>query len=100
MVQKSLSGGAEDSGKLRPGVRAAHVYNPDCLDPRLGRLDAEEARGLAALHTVPELTLGRDNQMLIERVGMGDDFDPFTAASNYRKHSGARCHDPHIVLQL
>src|SRR5262249_15682975 len=100
MVEESLSGAAEYSGKLGPGVRAAHIDNSDCLDSGLWWVDAKEARGLATLDAVPELAFSRDNQMLIERVGVGDDFDPFAAAGNHREYGGSRCPDPHVVLQL
>jgi hypothetical protein len=48
--------------------------------PRSRRLDPEEARGLATLHTPPELPLGRDNEVLVKRIGVGGDLDPFAAA--------------------
>src|SRR5262249_12280662 len=41
--------------------------------------------GLAALDTAPELACSRDNQVLIERVGMGGDLDPFAAAGDHRQ---------------
>src|SRR5262249_50083571 len=55
MIQKGLARAAKQSRKLGPRVRAAHVYNPDCLDPRLGRFNPKQARGLPALDTTPEL---------------------------------------------
>ena len=51
------------------------------LDPGLWRLNPEEARGLAALDTAPELSFGRDDKVLVERIGMGRDLNPFAAAS-------------------
>ena len=38
---------------------------------------AKEARGLAAFDTTPELALSRNNEVLVERIGMGSDLDPF-----------------------
>jgi hypothetical protein len=38
--------------------------------------------------------------MLVERIGMGGDLDPFAAAGDHREDSTSRCHHPHIVLQL
>ena len=35
----------KDAGKLRPGIGGAHIDDPDRLDPRLRRLDPEQARG-------------------------------------------------------
>ena len=46
---------AEQTGKFRPGVRGAHVDNPNRFDPGLWWLDTKQARGLAALDTAPEL---------------------------------------------
>ena len=100
MLEKGLPGAAEDAGKFRPGIRGTHVDNPDRFDARLGRLDPEEARGLAALDAAPELPLGRDDQMLVERIGMGGDLDPFAAAGDHREHRSSGRHHPHIVLQL
>src|SRR5271166_1586460 len=39
MVKKGGTGGAEEAGELRPGIRSAHVDDPDGLDPRPRRLD-------------------------------------------------------------
>jgi len=36
-------------------------------------LHTERARGLATLDAAPELPLGRDDEVLVERVGMGGD---------------------------
>jgi hypothetical protein len=80
MVQKGLPGAAEQTGKLRPGVRGGHVDDPHGLDPGFGRFNTKEARGLATLDTTPELAFGGNDQVLIERIGMGGDLDPFAAA--------------------
>ena len=100
MVQKGLSGAAEETGKFRPGVRAAHIDDADSLDPGFGRLDSKEARGLAALHATPELSLRSYDEVLVERIGMGGDLDPFAAAGDDGQHRAPRRHHPHIVLQL
>src|SRR6516165_2665368 len=100
MLQKGWSGAAEETGKFGPGIRVAHIDNSDCLDPGLRWLDPEEARRFAALDATPELALGGDNEVLIERIGMSCDFNPFAAASDYRKHRGPGRHHPHIVLEL
>jgi hypothetical protein len=90
----------KDSRELCPGVRRAHVDNADRFDPRLRRLNAEQGRGLAAFDAAPEFPLGGDDEVLVERIGMGLDLDPFPAAGNHRKHRTLGTHNPHIVLQL
>ena len=67
--RKACPGRAEQPGKLRPGIGCAHVDDPDGFDPRPRRLDAEQARGLAALDAAPELLLRRKQEVLIERIG-------------------------------
>jgi hypothetical protein len=47
-----------------------------------------------------EFPLSRNNQMLIEQIGMGGDLDPFVAAGDDRQDSASGRNDPHIVLQL
>ena len=66
----------------------------------LGRLDTEQARGLATLDAAPEFSLRGDDEVLIERIGMSADLDPFAAAGNDRQHRGLGRDHPHIVLQL
>ena len=53
------------------------------IDSRLRRFDSKQSRVLAAFDTAPELTFGRDNEVLIERIGMGGDLDPFAAAGDH-----------------
>src|SRR6516165_1589474 len=84
MLQKGLSGAAEDSSKFRPGIRGAHVDDPHRFDACLGRFNTKQSRGLAVLNAAPELPLGGDDEMLIERIGGGSDFDPFAAAGDHR----------------
>src|SRR5580692_880026 len=79
MFEMRRTGPRENRSKLRPGIGGAHVDDADGLDAGLWRLDPEQPRWLATLHAAPELPLGRHNQMLIERVGMGGDLDPLSA---------------------
>ena len=65
------SGAGKDAGELRPGIGRRHIDDPNGLDPRFWRLDPKQARGLASLDTAPELALGGDDQVLIERIGVG-----------------------------
>jgi hypothetical protein len=67
-------------------ARAAHIDNTDRLDARFRRLDAEQSRGLTALHAPPELALGREDEVLIERIGIGADLDPFPATRDHRQY--------------
>src|SRR6516164_7892086 len=41
MIEKSLPGAAEETGKFRPGIGGAHIYDPNRLDPRLRWFDPE-----------------------------------------------------------
>ena len=75
VLEMRLVGAREDRGKLSPGIGCSHVDDADCFQPRLGRFDAEQLRLLTAHNAAPELALGGDNQMLIERIGMGEDLD-------------------------
>ena len=49
VLQKCLPRVPKQTRKLRPGIGCAHVNNPDGLNPRPRRRNAEEARGLATL---------------------------------------------------
>src|SRR5215469_14344407 len=80
MIQECLPGTAEQPGEFGPRIRRAHVNDPNRLDPGLWRLNPEEARGLTTLDAAPEFALCRDNEVLIERISMGRDLDPFAAA--------------------
>ena len=91
---------AEYAGEFRPGIGRAHVDDPDSLDPRPRRLDAEQARRFAALHAAPELLLRGQQEVLVERIGRDADLDPFAAAGDDREHRQFGIGDPHVVLQL
>jgi hypothetical protein len=66
----------EDRCKSRPGVGRGHIHDADSFEPRLGWLDPKQLRLLlAVLDAAPELALGGDDQVLIERIGMSDDLD-------------------------
>ena len=86
MLEMRIPGADENVRELRPGIGGAHINNSDRLNARLRRLDPEQGRGLAVLHTAPELPLRGDNEVLIERIGMGGDLDPFAAAGDDRQH--------------
>jgi hypothetical protein len=100
VVEMRLVGLREDRGELRPSVRRSHVDNPHGLKPRLGRLDPKQLGLFAALDTAPEFTFGGDNQMLVQRIGVRQNLNPFAAAGNHREHRSPRRHHPHVVLEL
>ena len=58
------------------------------------------ARRLAAFDASPELPLGGDDQVLVERIGVGFDFDPLAATRNDREDRTSCRNDPHVMLQL
>src|SRR5712692_949200 len=62
-----LPGPQKDAGEFGPAVRGAHVDHADGLDPRSGRLNPEQAGRLASFDAPPELFLGREKQVLVER---------------------------------
>ena len=82
MLEMGCPGAGEDRGKLGPGIGRGHVHDAYGLEPRLRRFDPKQLWLLAALNTAPEFALGSHNQMLIERIGMGQNLDPFAAAGN------------------
>ena len=69
MLKVGRTGTAKNAGEFSPGVGKTHIDDPHCLDPRPGRLDPEQVRGLASLDAAPELLLGGQQQMLVERIG-------------------------------
>src|SRR5438309_7837687 len=99
VVQKCLPCAAEYACNFRPRIRRAHIDDPDGLDSWLWRFDTEQARRLATLHTAPELPFSSDNEVLVERVRVGGDLDPFAAAGDHRENSASSCNHPHVVLQ-
>ena len=100
MLEMRLPGANEDIGEFDPGIGGAHINDADGVDARSRRVDPEESRGLAALDATPELAFGRDDEVLVEGIGMGGDLDPFAAAGDHRQDRGAGCDHPHVVLQL
>src|SRR3954451_21811146 len=101
MLDKSWSGSAVDGRELGPGGRVTHVDRPHrfnarpwCLKPR------REARGFAGLDAAPELLLGGEQKVLIERVGVDLDLDPLPPACDDRENRAPRADHPHVVLEL
>src|SRR5215212_4786580 len=71
--QYTAANSAQEFDSLMSTVRHRFDASP-------GRLDAEEARGLAGLDAAPELLLGGEQKVLIERVGVDLDLDPLAPA--------------------
>src|SRR6516164_10447641 len=86
VVERSRPGFPIQIGKLRPGIGAAHVDRSDRFDPGPRRLDAEQARGLAALDAAPEFSLRRQKQVLVEWIGRNGHLHPLAAPSDDRQH--------------
>src|SRR4051794_16234734 len=60
------AGPTKHAGEFGPGIRGTHVDDSDRLNLGARRLDIKQARGLARLDAAPELSLSREQQMLIE----------------------------------
>src|ERR1035437_4239565 len=69
MVQEGRAGLAKHPRQFGPGIGCAHVDDADRCDPRPWWFGPIEARGLATLHTAPELLFRRQQQMLVEAIG-------------------------------
>ena len=66
----SRAGSFECSCEFRPAVRRAHIDNTNRLKPRPRWLYAEQARCLAVLNAAPEFPFCRDQEMLVEWIGV------------------------------
>src|SRR5215813_4963455 len=100
MLEVSLARASKHARKFRPGIGCAHVDDAHRFDPRAGRLDSKQSRWLAILDAAPEFFLGREQEVLVERIGWDGDLHPFAAAGDNREHRRPGVHDPHIVLEL
>src|SRR6516225_6803174 len=83
VLEMCLPGSREDRGELRPGVGHGHIHDTDSLKPRLGRLDAKQLWWFAALDAAPELSLGGDDQVLAERIGIGQNLDALPSPGDH-----------------
>src|SRR5262249_41542257 len=75
VVEMRRAGPGKDAGKLGPGIGRGHIDDADGFEPQPRRLDTKQLRLLTTFDAAPELALGGDNEMLIERIGMGEDLD-------------------------
>src|SRR5262249_5162057 len=60
MLEVSLARVPKHASEFRPGIGCAHVDGPHSFDPRVGRLEPKQSRGLAILNASPEFFLGRE----------------------------------------
>ena len=65
-----LAGLAEQRRKLCPIVGSIHVDQSDRFDARFRGLAIEQHRGFAGLDYLPERLFGRDQDCLIDRIGL------------------------------
>jgi hypothetical protein len=77
--RKLPANSAQALEKLISATRTASIRGRGASTP-------EEVRGLASLEAAPETLLGRQQQVLIERIRGNGDRDPFAAAGNDRQH--------------
>src|SRR5262245_43683975 len=63
MLEVSLARASEHTREFRPCIGCAHVDDPHRFDPRAGRLEAKQSRGLATLNAAPEFFLGREQEV-------------------------------------
>src|SRR6516162_966137 len=83
MVEMRLVGLREDRGELRPSIGRSHIDNTHGFKPRFWRLDPKQLGLFAALDTAPEVALRSDDEMLIQRIGMGEDLDPLPSSGDH-----------------
>src|SRR5262249_13304362 len=86
MLEVSLARTPKHAGEFRQGIVCANVDDPRRFDPGPTRLDSKQSRGLAILNAAPEFFLGREQEVLVERIGRDGDLHPFAAAGDNREH--------------
>jgi hypothetical protein len=90
VLEVGVSRPPEHARELCPRIGRAHIDDAYQLNPRPRRFDAEQARGLASLNAPPEFPLGREKQVLIERISVDRDLDRLTAAGVDGQHRAGR----------
>src|ERR1035437_8311683 len=70
MVEEGRVGLAKHPRQFGPGIGCTHINDAHRCDPRPWWLGPIEARGLATLHTPPELLFRGQQQMLVEAIGV------------------------------
>jgi hypothetical protein len=76
MLEVSLARAPKHASEFRPGIGCAHVDDPHSFDPRAGRPDSKQSRGLAILNAAPEFFLGREQEVLVEAIGRDGESPP------------------------
>ena len=87
-------------GKIRPLIGADMSTTLTASSRGRGVSMLKRSGGSPRLDAAPELLFGGEQEVLIERIGMDLDLDPFAAAGDDRENGAARGGDPHVVLQL
>src|SRR5215472_6534935 len=82
VVEKGATGIAEERGKLRPGIRRAHIDDAHGLDTGPRRLGINEMRGFPGLHAAPKLLFRRHEDAEIEWVHGDGDLHPLATTGN------------------
>ncbi|MCS3765349.1 hypothetical protein GGE24_003263 [Bradyrhizobium centrosematis] len=75
--------------KVGPLIGGRHVNDFHSLKARARRFDVEQNRRLSCQDATPELLVGREQQMLIERIRTNLDLDPFATAGDDGENSAA-----------
>ena len=70
LVVEVRAPGAKKNARNSAQALEALYRHPNCFDARLWRFNPKQGWRLAIFNTPPELPLGGDNQVLVERVGM------------------------------
>jgi hypothetical protein len=68
VFQEGRAGAAEEAREFRPGIRGTHVDDMNGFDLHSRRFRQEQSRRLARFNAAPEFFLGREQQVLVERI--------------------------------
>src|SRR6266536_23291 len=100
MLAMGFPSAQKDACEFGPAVRGAHVDDLDGLDAGPWWLHSEQAWGLTRFDAPPELFFGREQQVLVERIGRDGDLNPFPTPGDDGEHGHLDVRDPHVVLEL
>src|SRR5919109_569665 len=86
MVEKGAARRAEERRKLGPGVRRAHIHDPDRLDSRSRRLGIDGVRRFTGLDAAPKLLLSGYQHAEIKWIHRDGNFHPLAATGDDRQN--------------